>query len=187
MVVVCGVDVLSRDRPKSIRQRLSAVSSSHLHVDHRVLATRFEIAVAHDANGPRNRRDWTFASTVDSVLCNYRELWMPQGASERDYFLAHAYFHLLQSRGLDLAPVEIMAFHWHPRNATDVEQHDYARRPHFHFSLSPPPIPDSHLVSTLAMPVEGQASVEYLDRLLDEVVCSVSRPKFLDRSMGVCL
>ena len=170
MVVVCGVDVLSQDRPESIRRRLGAVSSNYLHVEHRSLASRFEITVGHDATGPANRRDWTFDSTVDSVVCNYRELWSPQGASEKDYFLAQAYFHLLRSQGLDQAPVEIIAFHWHPANSTDVEQHDYTRRPHFHFSLSPRPIPDSHLVSTLAMPVEDQASVEYLDCLLDDVV-----------------
>lgn len=51
-----------------------------------------------------------------------------------------------------------------------VKQDDFARRPHFHFSRSPWRIPESHLVSTLATPVEGQVSVEYLERLLDDVV-----------------
>ena len=170
MPVVCGVDALSKGRPQSIRRRLSAVSLNSLHVEPRSLANRFEITVGHDANGPLNRRDWTFDSIVDPVVCHYRELWVPQGASETDYFLAQAYFHLLESRGLDNAPVEIIAFHWHPRDASDAEQLDHARRPHFHFSGSPRTISNAHLVSTLAVPVEDQASVEYLDCLLDDVV-----------------
>ncbi len=170
MVVVCSVDVLSQDRPESIRRRLSEVSFKVLHVEPRSLATRFEITVGHDANGPLNRGDWTFDSIVDPVVCHYRELWVPQGASETDYFLAQAYFHLLEFRGLDHAPVEIIAFHWHPRDDSDVEQFNYARRPHFHLSGSHWPIPSAHLVSTLAVPVERQNSVEYLDSLLDDVI-----------------
>ena len=170
MVVVCGIEMLSRGRPASIRQRLSAVSSNFLHVEPRSLASRFELTVGHDANGPLNRGDWTFDSIVESVVCHYRELWVPRGATENEYFLAHAYFHLLEPRGLDNAPVEIMAFHWHPRDDSDVKQLDGGRRPHYHFSVAPGSTPDAHLVSTLAVPVEDQASVEYLDYLLDDVV-----------------
>lgn len=170
MVVVCAMDVLSRGRPESIRRSLRAVSSYPLYVEPRSLASRFELTAGRDAHGPLNRRDWTFDSIVESVVCHYRELWIPRGAAENEYFLAQAYFHLLEPRGLGNPPVEILAFHWHPRDDSEVAQLDHGRRPHYHFTEASSSFPDAHLVSTLAVPIEDQSSVDYLDSLLDHVV-----------------
>ena len=169
MVVLCSVDTLSRRRSEAIRGHLEKVSQVVPRIDPRSLASRFEIVVSYGERISSNSRDWTFPSKVDSILCQYRELWAPHGASGQDYGLEHAYFHLLQHRGPDLSPVEVIGFHWHPASPVDVEQHQYNRRPHFHFWLSPDPLRGSHLVSTLGVSVEHQSTVEYLDKLLDEV------------------
>ena len=138
-------------------------------IDPRSLASRFELVVSYGEQISSRSTDWTFPSKVDSVFCRYRELWIPKGASGGDYDLGQLHFHLLQHKGPDHPLAEIMAFHWHPTSHADVEQHQYNRRPHFHFSSSPGHLGGSHLVSTLAVAVEHQRTVEYLDELLDDV------------------
>ena len=169
MVVRSSVDTLSRRRPEVIREHLGKVSQVVPRVDPRSLASRFEIVVSYGDRISSSSSDSTFPSSVDSILCHYRELWVPYGGSGQEYDLAQVHFHLLQHRGPDLPLTELIAFHWHPASQLDVEQHQYNRRPHFHFSLSPGPLPRSHLVSTLAVAVEHQRTVEYLDELLNEV------------------
>ena len=169
MVALCTVDILSKRRPEAIREHLGKVSQVVPRIDPRSLGSRFELVVSYGERISSRSSDWTFPSNVDSILCHYRELWVPRGAAGQDYDLGQLHFHLLQHSGPDLPLTEVIAFHWHPANQLNVEQHQYNRRPHFHFSLSPDPLPRSHLVSTLAVVVEHQRTVEYLDELLDDV------------------
>ena len=174
MVVLCGVDTLSRRRPEAIRERLGKISPVVPRIDPRSLASRFELVVSDGERISSNSRDRTFPSKVDSILCQYRELWIPNEAAGQEYGLTQVFFQLLQHRGPDAPLAEVVAFHWHPRSLVDVEQHQYDRRPHFHFSSSPAPLPRAHLVSTLGVAVEHQGTVDYLDELLDEVAAVFS-------------
>ena len=180
MVVLCGIDTLSRRRPEAIWERLGKVSPVVPRIDPRSLASRFELVVSYGERISSNSGDWTFPSKVDSILCQYRELWIPNEVDGQEYGLTHVFFQMLRHQGPDVPLVEVVAFHWHPATLDDVEQHQYDRRPHFHFSLSPAPLPRAHLISTLGVGVEHQGTIEYLDGLLDEVV-EVLSAEVLDR------
>ena len=169
MGVLCDADTLWKRRPTAIRGHLVKISQVDVRIDPRSLAGHLEIVVSYGDKISPQSSDRTFPSTVDAILCHYRELWVPLGAPGENYDLRQLYFHLLQHRGPDLPLSEVIAFHWHPASQLDVEQHQYTRRPHFHFSLSPYPLRRAHLVSTLAVAVETQCTVEYLDKLLNEV------------------
>ncbi len=173
-VIVCEVEDLSRGRLGEIRERLKLVSGDYLHIEPRSLQTLFEITATHGDPHLTSRRDWTFPSTVDSIVCQYRELWTPIGPTEQTYRLANIQFQLLQHRGPDESPIEIVAFHWHPATSVENGERHYNHRPHLHLSVAPDPLPKSHLGVTLAVAIDHQATVEYLDRLLDEAIGMVA-------------
>ena len=169
MIVLSNLDTLSKRGYGVITEHLAKVSSVVPRIDSRSLASRYEIVVYYGDRTSSSTRDLTFPSKVDSILCQYRELWLPKEATGQKYGLTHVFFQLLRYQGPDLPLVEVIAFHWHPTNLVDVEQHQYDRRPHFHFSLSPEPLQRSHLVSTLGVATKHQNTTEYLDELLEEV------------------
>ena len=168
--IVCGVGDLSRSRPNGIRQRLTLVSYETLHIETRSLSTIFEITATHGAPSSVVRRDWTFPSIIDRVVCQYRELWKPNEKTGQSFRLENVQFQLLKYLGPDEPLQEIVAFHWHPTGSDVNGKHHYNRCPHLHFSLAPEPLPKSHFGVTLAVTTSQQATVGYLDNLLDAAV-----------------
>lgn len=169
MIAPSNLDTLSKRGYGVIAQRLAKVSPVSLRIDGRSLASRYEIVVYFGDRTSSSSRDLTFPSKVDSILCQYRELWLPEGAAGQKYGLTHLFFQLSQYCGPDLPSPEVIAFHWHPQSLEGVEQHQYSRRPHFHFSSSLAPLGGAHLVSTLRVDTKDQHTTRYLDELLDEV------------------
>jgi hypothetical protein len=169
--VICEVAYLTRDRPQEIRERLKKVSGGYVNVPYRPLADRFEIK-AGDGEPPRgNWRGYMFHSTIESVVCQYGEFWEPVGANAQEFRFQSVYFQLLQHRErLGEDPREIVAFHWH---LSGIEGHGtgrYGDRPHVHLTSAPEPLPRSHLGVTLTVGADHQATIPYLNQLLDDAI-----------------
>ncbi len=79
------------------------------------------------------------------------------------------YFHLLQHRGRDEEPKEIVAFHWHSVG----DGSGYSNLPHLHVKAAANPLPRSHFGVALTAEPAQQGSIEYLDQLLDEAISMV--------------
>ena len=76
---------------------------------------------------------------------------------------------------------KIFAFHWEPSDVNGPNDSDeYNRRPHLHLASALGPLSRSHFVVTLTVSPDSQASVRYLNELLDEVIKMVGT-EVLDR------
>ena len=157
-------------RPKSIAHSLAHISGAQLHVSPVQRSGSFALVAEHGPRITNNVGDWTFPSTVDSIRCHYSELWLPVDLRDNEWELGRIYFHLLGQCDKYEVPREIVAFHWEPLVPVSDHNHGYSRRPHLHVSLAPNPFDRSHLVVTLTIPSPEQASITYLDKLIDEAV-----------------
>ena len=90
---------------------------------------------------------------------------MEQGKS---YQFENVQFHLLQHQNEGESPVEIVAFHWHLKRANSADSDNYMHRPHLHLRTEEEPLRASHFSVTLGVPLVGEASMDYLDSLLDD-------------------
>lgn len=169
--VICEMAYLTKWRPQEIRERLRKVSGGRVNVPFRELVDRFEIKAGDGEPPRRNWRNYIFQSTVESVICQYGEFWEQVGANAQEYRFQSVYFQLLQHRErLGEDPREIVAFHWH---LSGIEGHGtgrYGDRPHVHLTSAPEPLPRSHLGVTLTVDADHQATVPYLNQLLDDAV-----------------
>ena len=169
--VICEVTELSRTRPTRLAESLSVVSSIAPHVEYRSWPHEFILVAKYGQQISESLREWKFPSSVPFIDCRYIERWLPVDASYRNLRLRNAYFHLDQHRGPDNPPKEVLAFHWEPILANgSAGEATNLDRPHLHFSLAPQPLHRSHFVVTLTVPSHGQASVDYLNELLEEVI-----------------
>ena len=179
--VTCDIETLAQSRPMDIARCLSGVSTVSPFIHPKSRRLEFVLVAAHGQPLTATEREWSFPSTVDWIECRYMERWLPVGATDDEWRLRHAYFHLYQHLGPDDPPKEILAFHWEPigddGSSTGAE---HIRRPHLHLASSFEPLTRSHLIVTLTVPPESQTSVGYLNELLDEVIRMVGS-EVLDR------
>ena len=173
--LVCEVASLMKDRPPGIRGRLQQISEDYVHVEPRQFSDVIDIA-ARTPGSPSlaARNDWTFHSNVNAIMCHYREIWQCIDTTGDKYRLQNLHFHLLKHSGPDDPTKELLAFHWHRATTTTNAAGHYNHRPHLHFSVAPGPLPKAHLVVTLGVATSDQATVQYLDTLLDEAVRMVA-------------
>ena len=169
-IIECEAEEFWAGRQVGIKERLSRVSDRSLDIEIRPRQDICEITASYGGAPSSSTRDWTFPSIVDSVVCHYRELWIPIELTQERFRLEHILFHLLQDRGPDESPKEIVAFHWHPTTSVEGREHSQSHRPHLHLTAAPDPLPRSHLGVTLTVAMDDQATVEYLDSLLDEAI-----------------
>ena len=167
--VVCDAQSLRRDRQREITKRLQLVSDAHLYAEPKSTLDEFVLAVRSGEPLTSDVRRWSFPSSVDSVVCQYGEHWRPTRRDAQEFRLQSVYFHLLQHRGRDEEPKEIVAFHWHAVG----DGSGYSNLPHLHVKAATDPLPRAHFgVALTAGPAE-QDSVEFLDQLLDEAISMV--------------
>lgn len=164
-----------KDRPANVGGRLQQLSRGWVHVEPRSISSVIEIAARAPGN-PSSvaRNDWTFDSSVESIVCHYREIWQFIDTGGKECRLQNLHFHLLQHSGPDDPAKELLAFHWHRATTTPTATGGYNHRPHLHFSVASDPLPKAHLVVTLGVDISTQDTVEYLDELLDEAVGMVA-------------
>ena len=167
-VIVCDMGELTHSHLDKARERLRCVSHEPLQITPSSRGGSLDLTASHGVQTFANRRDWTFPSTSDSVSCQYRELWIPVGRGGQSFQFENVQFHLLQHVSSDERPVEIVAFHWHLRRLNGDGHEGYAHRPHLHLRADSVPLRESHCGVTLGVPLEAQASVDYLDGLLDD-------------------
>ena len=167
-VIVCDVGDLTRDHLDRARRRLQCVSNEPLQISPRPDGGRLDLTASHGVQTSPVRREWTFPSTLDSISCQYRELWVQVDRSGRTFQFENVQFHLLLHLDKDEPPVEIVAFHWHLRDPGEVCEDRYGHRPHLHVRAGIEPLRRSHFGVTLGVLPEKQASVDYLDSLLDD-------------------
>lgn len=167
--VVCDAQSLRQDRRREITKRLQLVSDAHLFVAPNSKRDEFVLTVRSGEQLTSDVRRWSFPSRVDSVVCQYGERWRPTRRDAQEFRLQSVYFHLLQHRGRDEEPKEIVAFHWHAVG----DGSGYSNLPHLHVKVAADPLHRSHFgVALTAGPAE-QDSVTFLDQLLDETVSMV--------------
>ena len=179
--VICGIGELSQERPTRLARSLSAVSNVSPFVEAKSWPHEFILVAKHGRQISDSLREWNFPSTVPSIDCRYMERWLPMDASYNELKLRHAYLYLYRHYEADRPPKEVLAFHWEPMPDKQADGEGvYRERPHMHFGLAPPPLHRSHFVVTLTVDSERQASVEYLNELLDAVIKMVE-VEVLDR------
>ena len=93
---------------------------------------------------------------------------MRVGQTGRSFEFENVQFHLLQHVDQGEPPVEIVAFHWHLKDTRNAGHNDYSHRPHLHVKTDLVQLRKAHLGVTLGVRHEEQASVDYLDSLLDD-------------------
>ena len=168
-IIVSDVGDLTHNHLDRARRRLRCVSNEPLQILRRTGGGILDLTASHGVQTSPIRRDWTFPSTLDSISCQYRELWVQIGRGGQSFQFENVQFHLLQHIGDDEPPIEIVAFHWHLRDANKTSRYDgYGHRPHLHLRSDVVPLRASHFGVTLGVPPENQASVDYLDSLLDD-------------------
>ena len=167
-VIVSDMRNLTHSHLDKARERLRCVSDEPLQISPNGRGGSLDLTASHGVQTSANRRDWTFPSTSDSVSCQYRELWIPVGRGGQSFRFENVQFHLLQHVNSDEPPVEIVAFHWYLRRLREGDHEGYGHRPHLHLRMDSAPLRESHFGVTLGVPLEGQASVDYLDSLLDD-------------------
>ena len=161
---------LRRARAGEIRKHLRRVSGPHVQVAPEQGLGVFGFTAYRGSTTTVDRRDWTFPSRVKSIVCHYGELWEIQGVADDMSRLQNLQFHLLEHRGPEEKPIEILAFHWHPSTSDTDAEAGHDRRPHLHVSLAPEPLPKSHLGVSLSVPDSDQSTVKYLDALLEDAI-----------------
>jgi len=168
--VVCGEQNLASVRPNQITQRLRKVSDSYLYIEHGRRSYEFSLVARSGVKITTAEQMWSFPSSVDPIICQYSERWIPTSPSAQEFKLKTIYFQLLEHKGREENPREIIAFHWEPLAEAEDESDQYKSRPHLHVKLATGPLPRSHLDATLTVGTDQQGSVEYLDQLLDEAI-----------------
>ena len=179
--VTCDTRTLAQLRPTDIARCLAGVSTISPHIHPKSRALEFVLVATHGQPLTPTEREWSFPSTVDWIDCRYMERWIPVGATDETWRLRHAYFHLYQHFGPDDPPKEMFAFHWEPSDDSSPNgSSEYNRRPHLHLASALGPLSRSHFVVTLTVSPDSQASVGYLNELLDEVI-KMAGTEVLDR------
>ena len=161
---------LRRARAGEIRKHLRQVSGPHVQVAPEPGFRVFGFTAYLGGHSTVDRRDWTFPSHVESIVCHYGELWEIYGVADDMSRLQNLQFHLLEYRGPEEELIEILAFHWRPATSDTNLQAGHDRRPHLHVSLAPEPLPKSHLGVSLSVPDGDQSTVKYLDALLEDAI-----------------
>ena len=172
--VVCGERNLARVRPNQITQRLRKVSDSYLFIEPKQLPYEFSLVARSGAKITSDEQRSRFPSSVDTIVCEYMESWIPAAPNAQEFKLKTIYFQLLEHRGREENPRDIIAFHWEPLADAEDEADLYKSRPHLHVKLATGPLPRSHLDATLSVGTDQQGSVEYLDQLLDEAIAMIA-------------
>ena len=168
-IIVCDVGELTHAHMDKARKRLQHVSDEPLQISPKALPGSLDLTASHGVPVSADRRDWLFPSRVDSISCQYRELWVPVEPRGQSYKFENVQFHLMQHAGGDEPPKEIVAFHWHLKRVTEAERDNYEHRPHLHLRVdSIPPLQRSHFGVTLGVEANAQPSVSYLNGLLDD-------------------
>ena len=179
--VTCDIRTLAQSRPTDIARCLAGVSTVSPYIHPKSRGLEFVLVAAYGQQLTAQEREWSFPSKVDWIECRYMERWLQVGATDETWRLRHAYFYLYQHIGPDDPPQEMFAFHWEPSEGNGLnDSHEPNRRPHLHLHSVPGPLSRSHLVVTLTVSPASQASVGYLDELLDEVINMVGT-EVLDR------
>ena len=179
-LVICNHEELRRQRSEDIRRRLDQVSDGRVYVAPQPTSNDYFLTANYGQQVTSRRRDWSFPSIVDAIRCKYGEHWISVDSTDQEFRLRSVYFQLLQHRGADENPKEIIAFHWHPMNLPEESEYGFKDRPHLHLQAAPDPLPKSHLGVALAVSTDNQGTVQYLDRLLDETIEMISA-EVLDR------
>lgn len=183
-VLTCDISRLANSRPSILSECLSGISPVRPYVSPKSRQYEFLLVASYGGQLSDALREWNFPSTVDSIQCRYIERWLPAEATDQEWKLRHAYFHLYKHFDRNKSPEEIFAFHWEPEGVyRPNEGEEYERRPHLHFAFAPNPLFRSHFAITLTVAPDGQANVDYLDALLNEVVDMV-RVEILNRILS---
>ena len=175
--VICDLRTLDQTRPYELAEFLSKISLVRPFVEHHSAQQSSVLVASYGNQKARPARERSFPSTVDTIDCRYIERWIPIDKEGSKRKLRNAYLHLYHHIGPEQDPNELLAFHWEPGGENEDE---FLLRPHFHMTRSPQPLSHSHLFATLTVSPHNQASVQYLNALLDEVIRTV-RVEVLDR------
>lgn len=167
-IIVSDISDLTHEHLDRARRRLQCVSNEPLQISPKPGGGRLDLTASHGVQTSAIRREWMFPSTSNSISCQYRELWVQVGRGGQSFRFENVQFHLLQHIDEDEPPVEIVAFHWHLRGASNGCPGGYVHRPHLHLRADEVPLRASHFGVTLGVLPEDQASVDYLDSLLDD-------------------
>ena len=181
MDVICEMEHLNQSRPATLAGFLAGVSSVTPFVQHKSYPYVSELIASYGKPLTPSVREWSFPSVVDSIECRYIERWLPTDNSDRQLRLRHSYLHLYHHEGPHEEPREILAFHWEPiGDSSDSDSSEGIRRPHIHMTVARQPLGRSHLGVALTVPPNKQSNVDFLDKLLCEVIQLV-RVEVLDR------
>ena len=167
-IIVSDVGDLTHNHLDRARRRLRCVSDEPLQIFRKTGGGVLDLTASHGVQTSAIRREWTFPSTLDSISCQYRELWVQMGRGGQSFQFENVQFQLLQHVNEDEPPIEIVAFHWHLRDASKDCHYGYGHRPHLHLRTDAVPLRASHFGVTLGVLPEDQESVDYLDSLLDD-------------------
>lgn len=180
MDVICEISELHQHRPTHLSERLGPVSDGYVHVESRSIHNAFALNAGPGGRNTFPSQKLTFPSTIETIVCEYGELWQPIDEFEQKYRLTNLQFQLLQHDGPDETLKEIVAFHWKPLVETQVDGFRHEHRPHLHVTVAKNPISKSHFGVTLTVDSVDQGTVSYLDHLIDEAVSMVAA-EVLDR------
>ena len=166
--IVSNVRDLTHNHLDRARRRLRCVSNEPLRISRSSGGGVLALTASHGVQTSAIRREWTFPSTLDSISCQYRELWVQVGRGGRSFQFQNVQFHLLQHVSKNQPPEELVAFHWHLRDTSEASKCGYGHRPHLHLRADSVRLRESHFGVTLGVLPEKQASVDYLNCLLDD-------------------
>lgn len=168
--IVCDVNRLTHSHIDRTRSRLRLLSDEPLQITPKKSVGQLGLIASHGARTTEDPNEWMFPSIVDTVSCQYRELWVPVGQGDQHFRLQNLQFELREHPMPGQSPVEIVAFHWHLREESVHTKNTYEGRPHLHVQTRLAALTRSHLVVTLGTELNEQGSFDYLEKLLDDAM-----------------